>query len=899
MAGPPVDSSPNRNPSQLDPGMSRIGTLKPRSVQDIRSSSWMLDCATFDRDYIDFKEVRDYVPPLGIKEMRLMAGWAKSERTPGRIDFSWLDECVDWARAQGINVYLDMSYGNPIYPGAGGAGLKDGIPSTEEGLREWDRWTEAIVEHYAGRVKDWAMWNEPDINLAANPIEKIIDFNLRTARAIRRRIPDARIHGLSLASKSPEMWERFFKAFEGQTGDFNTFVYHAYTYNPDWIYRDVELMKGLCAKYAPHATMRQGEAGCPSDWNDKFALRYDPWTETRQAKWVMRRMLGDLGHDVKSSVLHICDMAYTDKIYGYLNRKGLLRANSDHKVIEIKKAYYAVQNIASVFDDTLARVREPGFSTTDRGVSVYQYAKDGAFPLFVFWDHGAVANPDFAPDGVTSPGRAKFELDPHASPTDSFATRELTFDWSGAPLKDPVWIDLFTGAVYELPAARQLVHSRGVTFVRVPVYDSPCVLTERAAVVFVPESDSSALLAVSCDRADARYRCGETAVFTVRSALASGKAHVRLDNFGGKVFDEFDVDLSSCRRFEVGGTRETPGFLRLTVECGRRRKLWSAAFDPESISAGAECPPDFDAFWKGAVEKYNREVPIDVKLERLDGLCDGDCDVFLLSLSDPAGERVYGFLKEPRDLSKGPFPVRVKIPGAGPSVGAPSCGGPRQVGLTLNVHRYRPVPGAAKNGPVHRALQKSENEKWSRRHPAAKPDYWLSGIAASREDYFYYGVILAANRAVEWLRGRPEADRGDFTYIGGSQGGGLGLALVAVNGGFRRAAIGVPAITAHSCDEIDGRLAGWPRLIDGQLPENRAAARRNAAYFDGVNFAARITCPIAFSVGFVDTVAPPHAGYAAYNACPSENKRMFGSVGFGHGVGRAEAAALASWVDEK
>ena len=73
MAGPPVDSSPNRNPSQLDPGMSRIGTLKPRSVHDIRSSNWMLDCATFDRDYIDFKEVRDYIPTLGIKEIRFMS----------------------------------------------------------------------------------------------------------------------------------------------------------------------------------------------------------------------------------------------------------------------------------------------------------------------------------------------------------------------------------------------------------------------------------------------------------------------------------------------------------------------------------------------------------------------------------------------------------------------------------------------------------------------------------------------------------------------------------------------------------------------------------------------------------------------------------------------------------
>jgi len=45
-----------------------------------------------------------------------------------------------------------------------------------------------------------------------------------------------------------------------------------------------------------------------------------------------------------------------------------------------------------------------------------------------------------------------------------------------------VWVDLFTGAVYEIPAAQQIVHSCGVSLVRIPAYDSPCVVTERAAL---------------------------------------------------------------------------------------------------------------------------------------------------------------------------------------------------------------------------------------------------------------------------------------------------------------------------------------------------------------------------------------------------------------------------------
>ena len=38
----------------------------------------------------------------------------------------------------------------------------------------------------------------------------------------------------------------------------------------------------------------------------------------------------------------------------------------------------------------------------------------------------------------------------------------------------------------EIPAKRQIVHSRGVSFVRIPVYDSPCILTDRRVLAIQP-----------------------------------------------------------------------------------------------------------------------------------------------------------------------------------------------------------------------------------------------------------------------------------------------------------------------------------------------------------------------------------------------------------------------------
>ena len=46
-------------------------------------------------------------------------------------------------------------------------------------------------------------------------------------------------------------------------------------------------------------------------------------------------------------------------------------------------------------------------------------------------------------------------------------------------MKEPVWVDLLTGRVYEVPAENVLASASGTVYVDVPCYDSPAVLTER------------------------------------------------------------------------------------------------------------------------------------------------------------------------------------------------------------------------------------------------------------------------------------------------------------------------------------------------------------------------------------------------------------------------------------
>ncbi len=474
-----LDKSAGRVRTPLKVALRRVGTIRPRAAGEIEASNWTLGCETLDRDFADFDEYKRFVAPLGIKTIRLQAGWAKCEREKGRYDFAWLDSIVDYAVAEGLNVLLETDYGNPVYEGGGGWDLAGGFPTSAEALEAWDAWVDAISKRYSGKVRDWAMWNEPDIGEPKKTPEAIAAFNVRTAKTIRRNIPDARLAGLSLAQNSAEFLDKCLAAMGEDVKLFDWFIYHGYAAAPESSYDSVEKQKAVLAKYNPAAKMRQGENGCPSEMATRFALSGVPWSEYSQAKWDMRRMLGDLGHDVESSVFTICDFNHKGR---EINLKGLLRADEGKKVIAVKRAYYAVQNVATVFDCTLARVRDSKFGTTDETIVTYEYQKADGRRLYAFWTYANMSRRRKESATESVPGAGSWIADP-VRPGDSFETRPAVFKVAGPPLSNPVWVDLFTGAVYEIPEENVVQSGEFTRYIDIPVYDSPCVITERSVVL--------------------------------------------------------------------------------------------------------------------------------------------------------------------------------------------------------------------------------------------------------------------------------------------------------------------------------------------------------------------------------------------------------------------------------
>ena len=496
-----LSTSPDRVRTPLRVDLERIGTVCPRTAAEIGPSNWTLGCETLDRDFADWDQYRDYLAPLGLKTIRLQAGWAKCERVCGVYDFAWLDHIVDDAIALGLDPILETDYGNPIYPGGGGWDLAGGFPNSEEALTAWDAWVDAMSRHFAGRVRDWFMWNEPDITPGdgspKKTPEQIAAFNVRTAQTIKRIIPNARIAGLSLAHNRPEFLEECIRALGSDVSLFDWFIYHGYAEAPESSYANVEGQKEIVARLAPHARLRQGENGCPSEMAHRFALSKIAWSEYSQAKWDLRRMVGDLGHGVESSIFTICDFNHRGR---EINRKGLLRADEDHRVIGVKRAYYAVQNLASVFGG--AEWAPTPFHCVDLSISAYAFHPDSRAQhpdsraqcpdsralsrVFAFWTHGRAFVPPEAAGGAPGvPAPAPdTRIMPYERPGDSFETRPAVFeDIGGEPLRDPVWVDLLTGRVYAFPRENVVPCRDRVRYIDVPVYDSPCLLTERNFVL--------------------------------------------------------------------------------------------------------------------------------------------------------------------------------------------------------------------------------------------------------------------------------------------------------------------------------------------------------------------------------------------------------------------------------
>ncbi|WP_344784661.1 acetylxylan esterase [Microbacterium kribbense] len=175
---------------------------------------------------------------------------------------------------------------------------------------------------------------------------------------------------------------------------------------------------------------------------------------------------------------------------------------------------------------------------------------------------------------------------------------------------------------------------------------------------------------------------------------------------------------------------------------------------------------------------------------------------------------------------------------------------------------------------------------------AAVPGFMTRGIA-DPDTYFYRRVFTDAALLIDTVCDFDFVDAGRVSVTGGSQGGGITLAAAALNPHVRTAMPDVPFL-CHFRRSVELTPGNPYQEVERYLAVHRDRVENvfaTLSYFDGVNFARRITAPALFSVALMDETVLPSSVFAAYNLCGSADRSIEVYAFNGH-----EGGLTAQWL---
>ena len=151
------------------------------------------------------------------------------------------------------------------------------------------------------------------------------------------------------------------------------------------------------------------------------------------------------------------------------------------------------------------------------------------------------------------------------------------------------------------------------------------------------------------------------------------------------------------------------------------------------------------------------------------------------------------------------------------------------------------------------------------------PNGYLENGLDNRDNYYMKRVYLALVRAIDLLTSLPEWDGRNVAVQGGSQGGALALIAAALDKRVTLCVANHPALSDMGAYSEKGRTGGYPHFnrMNGMLTPEKLNAM---AYYDVVNFARHITCPVRMTWGYNDDTCPPTTSYAVWNTLTCEKE---------------------------
>ncbi|WP_248927738.1 acetylxylan esterase [Paenibacillus hamazuiensis] len=269
---------------------------------------------------------------------------------------------------------------------------------------------------------------------------------------------------------------------------------------------------------------------------------------------------------------------------------------------------------------------------------------------------------------------------------------------------------------------------------------------------------------------------------------------------------------------------------------------------------------DFDSFWQRQLE-VSRTFPLNARLQEVEYPV-SSVKVYDLVYDGADGTPVHGWYVVPAE-AQGPLPVIVRYHGYSGNRGRPNeLLHWASMGLAALAIDTRGQGGLTPD---------------LARYPEGSAVGWMSLGIADPNTYYYKQVYIDCVRALDFVCARPEIDVSRIAVYGGSQGGGLTLAVAGIDD---RPKVAMPvypflcdfrrSVEIHSTGPYP-EIKNWFRRFDPEhLQEEQVY--RTLSYFDGMNFAPRIKARTLMAITLQDTTCPPSTCFAAYNHLAAEKE---------------------------
>ncbi len=267
-------------------------------------------------------------------------------------------------------------------------------------------------------------------------------------------------------------------------------------------------------------------------------------------------------------------------------------------------------------------------------------------------------------------------------------------------------------------------------------------------------------------------------------------------------------------------------------------------------------PLDFDNFWQTTLTRA-RQFAMEPQFQQVDEPLDF-VDVYDVTFPGYAGQPIRGWLLLPKNTHD-PLPCVLEFVGYGGGRGRPL------------EHLHWVNAGFANfimdtRGQGSSWSEGNTPDLDSEAQAGQFPGFMTRGILKA-ETYYYRRVFCDAVRAVEAINKNERIDSNRIAVNGGSQGGGIAIAVTALMPQIQFAFVDVPFLCnfERAVQLVNSQpyqeIVQYLRVHRDQEEQ----VFKTLAYFDGVNFAARAQAEAVFSTALMDETCPPSTVFAAYN----------------------------------